>query len=356
MKRLCLLLLGTQLAGCAVPFYMQAVSGQLDILRRRVPIEEMLARADTSVELARRLQQVLALRQFAVGTLGLPDNGSYETYVDLGRQNVVWNVVAAEEFSVQPERWCYPFVGCVAYRGYFAQEAADRYAAKLAQRGLDVYVGGSRAYSTLGRFSDPVLSTMLDAGELALAEILIHELAHQQLYIKNDSGLSEAFATTVAEYGTEQWLVATQGPAHAADYRRRLCYRDDFADLIADQQRRLGAIFAQPGSVESKRMAKSDAYATMRADYDRLRLAWGGYAGYDAWMDSLTNNAALAALATYRQWVGALRYELGQAGLTAFYERIADLEGMSTEQRQRQLERWRDAGIQRPACSRNEAN
>jgi predicted aminopeptidase len=354
MKKLWIIVLASQLFGCAIPFYVQAAGGQLDLLRRRVPIDELLNRPDTSARLQQQLRRAVELRQFAVEMLGLPDNSSYRTYVELDRPSVVWNVVAAEEFSIKPKRWCYPFVGCVSYRGYFRQEAAQRYAERLAGQGLDVYVGGSRAYSTLGFFADPVLSTMLEAGEVALAEILFHELAHQQLYIKGDSAFSEAFATAVAEYGAERWLDSIEGAEAAAGYRRRLCYREDISQLIARQQKRLGQIFSASTSPAAKRIAKAAAYTEMRDDYARLRTGWDGYTGYDLWIESLTNNAALAALATYRYWVGALRYRLDSIGLRAFYSEAAALDKLSDAERREQLESWRSASDQRPACRRND--
>src|SRR4030095_9076812 len=118
--------------------------------------------------------------------LELPDNDSYTTYVDLERPYVVWNVVAAEEFSVDPKRWCFPFAGCVAYRGFFDRADAEKFKRELVDEGYDTYSGGSSAYSTLGYFADPVLSTMIGGGEQYVASLLFHELAHQKLYIKGD--------------------------------------------------------------------------------------------------------------------------------------------------------------------------
>jgi predicted aminopeptidase len=151
--------------GCAAPYYWQAIGGQLELLRKREPIEEVIADESADPQLKATLARIDTMRRFAVDELLLPRNDSYTSYVALDRPYVVWNVVAAQEFSVDPERWCFPFAGCVAYRGYFDKAAADRYAAKLAADGLDVYGGGSTAYSTLGYFDDPVLSTMVAGGE-----------------------------------------------------------------------------------------------------------------------------------------------------------------------------------------------
>ena len=117
---------------------------------------------------------------------------------------------AAPEFSVEPRRWCFPIAGCVVYRGYFSEDAAQRYARRLRRRGDDAAVGGVAAYSTLGHFNDPVLSTMLGWSDAQLAATLFHELAHQVVYVPGDSEFNESFATVVEEAGLERWLAARQ--------------------------------------------------------------------------------------------------------------------------------------------------
>src|SRR5437764_9555940 len=196
----------TLLCGCGTLYLMQAASGEWQVLRRRVPIDTLLADPHTPPALRAHLEEVRAAREFASGELGLPQSGSYRSYADIGRPYVVWNVVAAPEFSVSPKRWCFPVAGCVAYRGYFREQRAREFAAALAVRGFDVSVDGVPAYSTLGRFADPVLSSMLRYGDDELAATIFHELAHQLLYVRGDSEFNEAFATTVEDAGLERWL------------------------------------------------------------------------------------------------------------------------------------------------------
>jgi putative aminopeptidase len=124
-------------SSCAAPYYWQAIGGQIELLRKREPIDEVIADPAADPTLKSTLARVETMRRFAVDELDLPSNDSYTTYVALDRPYVVWNVVAAEEFSVDPQRWCFPFAGCVAYRGYFDKARADRFAAKLAEDGLD---------------------------------------------------------------------------------------------------------------------------------------------------------------------------------------------------------------------------
>jgi predicted aminopeptidase len=328
------------LSSCSLPFYWQAANGQLQLLRAREPIESVLADPDTAPEVRGALEDVERIRAFATSQLMLPDNGSYESYADLGRDYVVWNVVAAEEFSTVPERWCFPFAGCVAYRGFFDRENAEAFEARMQKRGLDTYSGGSDAYSTLGYFADPVLNTMLDSSIEEIAAILIHELAHQRIYIKGDSELSEAFASTVEEHGTRLWLQDTEATAALERYEARLRARAVFAELIASQQRRLADIYARPVTESEKRAAKAQAFSQLREEYSAARNAGDLPSGYDGWFAQDLNNASLAAVATYRRWVPALRARLQLRGLEAFYDDVEALAALDPVQRDQTLQFW----------------
>jgi predicted aminopeptidase len=339
-RTLLLLVTLAALGGCALPFYWQAIGGQFELLRKRTPIQDLLADPEVDGKLKTTLAGVADIRKFAVTELHLPDNASYTTYVALDRPYVVWNVVAAEEFSVDPKRWCFPFVGCVGYRGFFSRDAAERFAGRLVADGLDTYSGGSGAYSTLGYFADPVLSTMIGGGQEYVASVLFHELAHQQLYIKNDSEFSEAFATTIEEYGTDLWLREHAGVDAVDAYHRRLRYRADFADLVSAQQLRLRTIYARVEPIEAKRADKAAAFEAMRGDYAEMKKRWGGITDYDAWFAQPLNNATLAAVATYRRWVPALRAHLDTVGIDAFFADAESLAKLSATARAIRLQSW----------------
>ena len=287
----------------------------------------------------------LELRRFAVTELGLPDNDSYTTFVDLGRDYVVWNVVAADEFSVEPETWCFPVAGCVSYRGYFDRARADSFAEKLAARGFDTFTGGSRAYSTLGHFADPVLNTMLSSGEVDVAGTLFHELAHQRLYAKDDTELSESFATAVEQYAVERWLLQENRIDALGSYRARLARQRDFAELVARQRNRLAALFESNVDAESMRLAKADAFGLMRREYVTLKSAWGGSGDYDGWFESNLNNASLVAVTSYQRWVAGLRARLDRLGPEAFYLEVEDLVEQEREARTATLESWNEESV-----------
>jgi len=343
LRTSCALLVAAALSGCALPYYWQAVSGQLELLRKRTPIDSLVADPAFDADTKTMLQQIASLRQFAVTRLLLPANDSYTTYVDLGRPYVVWNVVAADRLSVDPERWCFPFAGCVAYRGYFDRADAEAFRLRLESQGLDTFAGGSGAYSTLGYFADPVLNTMIGGGEELAAGILFHELAHQKLYIRDDSELSEGFATTIEEYGVELWLSGRDDPEALDHYRRRIERRADFAALVAEHRAGLRAMYASDASEAAKLAFKATVFAAMREAYLILRERWGGAGDYDAWFEQPLNNATLAAISTYREHLPALQQRLRRVGLAQFYTDVEALATLPQAERAARLQAWQPA-------------
>ncbi len=336
-----LLLLATLLlGGCGTfDYYAQSVRGQVELLCRAEPIDRLLARADTSPDLSRRLRRVDEIRVFAVEQLALPDNGSYRDYVDVGRDALVWSVVATEEFSLTPREWCYPVIGCASYRGYFRRASAERYAERLRGGGLDVAIGRVPAYSTLGWFDDPVPSTVIAWPEHDLAGLLFHELAHQRLYLAGDTAFNEAYATVVEEQGIERWLRAEGDSGAEQRYRASQARQVEFLALLAGTRARLRELFEGDEPVALKRAAKAGIFADLQARYVELKSRWGGYAGYDTWFDRPLNNAHLASVATYRDRVPALQVLFDQVGgdFARFHAAAAALAALPQGERQQAL-------------------
>ena len=311
-------------SGC---YLWQSAAGQLTLMSKRQPITRVIDKSSTRPALRTQLEAVRAIRDFASRELKLPDNGSYRSYADLGRPYAVWNVVAAPEFSVEAKRWCYPIVGCVAYRGYFVEKRARRLAAELKTEGFDVTVGGVAAYSTLGHFDDPVLNTMVEWNDVELAAIIFHELTHQLLYVPNDSSFNEALATTVEEEGLRRWLDAGgRGAALAAHATQQERYTQVVA-LMNDTRAQLRAIYNSGAAPEAMRGRKRAAFAALRAAYSRLREDWHGSGPFDSWFAQELNNAHLASIATYFDCVPGFQRELEavKGDLDAFYRRVRDL-------------------------------
>ncbi len=329
------------LAGCSsIDYYKNAVNGHFEILRKAEPIEEVVSRDATSPELKKKLLNMQQARDFASKTLLLPDNGSYRRYADIGRECVAWNVIAAEEFSVEPKQWCFPVAGCVSYKGFFSPRQAKQYAAELRKQGLDTYVAGALAYSTLGWFDDPILSTMLSHRESHCIEVLFHELAHQKLYIENDTAFNEAFATAVAEEGIRRWFVKTNNKAYE-DFLASRQQKNDFNTLILSTREKLNALYRQGISPEAMRQQKAKLFSQLKFDYKEFKKHWNGDDRYDAWMSKELNNAHLALVATYNDLVPIFNLVLLQSNgdMKTFYERIFAISSQPFEDRHQTLRR-----------------
>jgi predicted aminopeptidase len=329
---LCLLL-----SGC---YLMQAAGGQYRLLRQRVPIDTLLADPLTPPALRARLNEVHAARAFASAELGLPDNQSYRSYADIGRPFVVWNVVAAPEFSLQPRHWCFPVAGCVAYRGYFHEQRARQLALELEARGFDVVVEGVPAYSTLGRFADPVISSMLRYDDDELAATIFHELAHQLIYVKNDSEFNEAFATTVEEVGLTHWLAHRGEPQRIGRFHTEQEREAALLALLRPARTQLAAVYASGAPVAELRAGKRRILAELADGIHALERRQGvHYPVYDEWIASGLNNAQLAAIATYYDCVPGFKRLLAEenADLTRFYAAVRELAGQPRAERHARL-------------------
>ncbi|CAM3632027.1 Aminopeptidase [Pseudomonas reidholzensis] len=322
------------LSGCSsLGYYGQLAEGQWQLLRARQPVERLLQDPATEPTLRQRLLHAEQARVFASQQLQLPDNRSYRVYADLGRPYVVWNVFATPELSLQPITHCFPVAGCVAYRGYYQQGAARGAAAVMRQDGMDVYVGGVEAYSTLGWFDDPLLSSMVGWGDERLASLIFHELAHQRFYVKDDTEFNESFATFVEHEGTRQWRVARGLPAIEDSAQRQ---REQFIRLVLDSRERLQRIYAGALDDAGKRAAKKAEFERLRLAYRQLRDSeWAGDKRYDAWMYAPMNNAKLLPFGLYDQWVPAFAALFAEVGgdWARFYQRVEELGGMPVEQR-----------------------
>jgi predicted aminopeptidase len=300
------------LCGCSeIGYYGHLLRGEVSLLNQRVPIAEVVGDPGTDPKLKARLELVREARVFSVKSLALPDNGSYTLYADVGRRYVVWNVFAAPEFSLQGRQWCFPFVGCLQYRGYYEETRANAKAAELKAQGDDVFVSGISAYSTLGWFDDPVLSTMLQWSDDHLIETLFHELGHQVLYLKGDTTFNESFATFIGEEGLREFRASRGDPPPDPKRQQR---SDQFVALLMDTRTRLEALYKKSLPVAEMRAAKQAAFAALRERYTVLKASWGGYTGYDGWFEGELNNARLLPIGLYQQWVPAFASLFEQNG------------------------------------------
>lgn len=336
---LCATALATGLSACAqIGYYAQASHGQLSLMAAAQPIDELLSDPDIDAKLRQRLAKAKQIREFAVSELGLPDNASYKSYADLQRPFALWNVVATPELSLRPLQWCFPVAGCVSYRGYYSKDDAQAFAATLRGDGYDVQVVGVPTYSTLGWFNDPLLSTFIRYPDGELARLIFHELAHQIVYVKDDTQFNESFATAVEEAGVERWF-ALHGDTNAqhlyADYKVR---RNAFLELLLRYRVELARNYADIVSDDEKRRRKAEIFAALQGDYQILKASWHGFAGYDRWFAEPLSNAHLAAIATYHAFVPGFNALLRETGnFPDFYQAVIALAAIDKADRHQQL-------------------
>ena len=337
VRLLAVMVMAAALGGCiGVSYYAQSLQGHIEIMAARQSVAGLIEDPATPEKLRARMEEASAIRQFATDELALPDNSSYRSYVDIKRDAVTYAVFAAPEFSLAPMTWCFPVFGCVPYRGYFAKQAAIDNALDLKKQGLDVHVTGIIAYSTLGWSSDPLLSTMLGQDETYLSSLIFHELAHQRVYVNNDSPFNEAFAVAVETTGVRKWLRATGNLAALRRYEAERRRNADFLALLGKTRDELARIYDGPGTAEQKRAAKAAAIERLRTRYRQMRDGpWGGYRRYDAWFDAPINNAKLAATAVYGDQVPAFirLFDLCSGDYPRFYAAVRQLGDMDESRR-----------------------
>lgn len=321
-------------------YLLQSVKGQWSLMSRAHPIDDILEQNSEPQNIRDQLVKVVELREFAVSSLKLPDTGSYREYADLERPYVVWNLVVAPELSLKLNQWCFPFVGCVTYRGYFDELSATTLAQKYSVQGFDVDVYGVQAYSTLNWFDDPVLNTFLTNDELRLAALLFHEMAHQVLYVPNDTAFNESFAKTVEMEGLRRWLQGSDSHDLWTQCLQREDQSADFYKFLAGTRANLEKVYASKLDNNQKRLDKQEILSHAFVEYEHLKKRWNGYAGFDQWMQGGLNNARLSSMATYNDLVPAFQLLLRQVDndLQKFYAEVKMLGKLSEHERHAKLE------------------
>jgi predicted aminopeptidase len=322
-----------------IAYYHQSISGHFKLISKRERIPDIVNDSTRDEKLIAQLRLVEEIRSFASSQLKLPENDSYHSYVQLEKPYVTWNVFAAPEFSTTLHQWCFLVLGCVPYRGYFDEAKANHYAEVLSEQGLDVYVAGVPAYSTLGWFDDPLLSSMLDRGEIVAAAYIFHELAHQQFYLKGDGAFNEAFATAVEEIGVLEWLAQQNRVQDAESYQHWLLQKSLFSEFVHHSRQKFEDLYTRDIDAEQMRNTKQSNIETMRKEFADMSKDNQQIARYSRWMTGPLNNAQLGAISLYRELAPAFRriFGLCENDFQRFYTYVEKIAKQPVAQRETTL-------------------
>jgi predicted aminopeptidase len=342
------------LTACAdIGYYWHSANAHLSLMNKRVDIDEMLADTSLDGELRGRLQSVQQMRVFSIERLALPDNGSYSSYVELDRPYVLQNLFAATEFSTRLHSWCYPIIGCTSYRGYYDETRLQSYVETLQNDGFEVYIGQVSAYSTLGWFDDPVLSSFIDWPDYRLAGLLFHELTHQRVYIADDTGFNESLASAVQQAGILLWLEAENQTSQLDRFHRWLIYRNQVLALIGETRETLALVYQQDIAESEKREQKHLAFERARLSHAEIAQQHNIKQGYTHWFASELNNAKIGSIATYSTRVPAFSNMITahNQDFNAFFSYVEKLGDLEKPMRDACLEAWsKQAGREAITC------
>ena len=294
-------------------YYLHLVRGQLRLLWNRQRIERLLAEPDLDPAVRDRLLFVQDVRRFGEERVGLESSRNYTTFCDIGSGPVSWQLTAAPMDRLKAVVWTYPVVGRFPYRGYFDRGRAERDQAKLEAKGYDTYLRPVGAYSTLGWFRDPVLSTMLRYRDEDLAELILHELTHGTVWVTENVAFNEGLATFVGQTGAIAFLESRHGP-DAPQIREALDRRADrrmFREFMHGIARELEDIYGSDQSYDAKMEGREGAFTRAREGFADLGLQTDMYRGFPGWK---LNNAHIMAYRTYHREVGIFEQVYEGAG------------------------------------------
>jgi len=345
------------LSACSdLGYYWNMTQGHLALMNDRVDIEDMLEQSDLDANLRQRLLLVQKIREFSVERLALPDSGSYSNYVQLDRSYVLQNLFAASEFSTQLHRWCYPIAGCASYRGYYDEKRLHDYVNQLKLQGFDTHIGYVPAYSTLGWFDDPVLSSFIDWPDYRLAGLLFHELTHQRIFIDDDTQFNESLAVAVQLAGTELWLKSVKKDKQMGDFKRWTEYRRRVVSLIVRTRENLGRLYQTDSSDAIKREKKQAIFAASRESYSVIAENMNYKGGYQNWFAGELNNAKIGSVSAYNTHAPAFLAMISALNnnFSAFFDLAQAIAKMDSTEREHCLALWKDGkAIDDDRCAKN---
>lgn len=286
--------------GCRIGYILQAAKGQFKVITGSAPISEALENSALTSEEKARLELVPAIKSFGEKELGLSPTDNYTTVYLKSPELSIYTVSASPKTKLASVEWCFPFVGCVPYLGFFNLEGAKEEAKKKVQEDLDVYLGGAEAYSTLGWFKDPVPLSLLQGSTLTLVETLLHEMTHTTLYLENQAEFNEGLAMLVGMCGSAQFFQGAYGPEHPLTLKA--------IELLEDERvfsAFMGSVFADLRALYDSNLSRSQKIAQREKVFSEAKESFKGVQkglhtnSYDFFEKMPLNNASFMALWVY---------------------------------------------------------
>ena len=296
--------------------------GQLKIIWGAKPVEEFMRDPAFPDSLKSKLKLISEARQFAIDSLGLNDTDNYKTLYDQHGEELMWVVMACEPFRLKEKRWDFPVIGSVPYKGFFDKEKALNLRVELERDNWDVSIRNPSGWSTLGWFTEPILSGMLRRGDGDLASLIIHEMVHATIYVKDSSDFNENLASFIGDRGAEEFLAKTSGDT-SRQYREFAYEDSDYRKVTGHMLRAaqkldsLYSTFSESDSVKLKKEKKTAFIQRIVDTIDTLSLS-GGRKKSKRFAKKLPNNTYFMSFKTYEskhdamkdEWINKFRRDL----------------------------------------------
>ncbi len=277
--------------------------GQLKIIREARPVEEFLADPSFPDSLKSKLELIKQARRFAIDSLGLNDTENYTTLYDQKGAELMWLVIACEQFRLVEKRWDFPIIGSFPYKGFFVQEKALKERATLEGEGWDVRIRNAGGWSTLGWLKDPILSGMLRQSDGDLASTIIHEMVHETIFVKDSSEFNENLASFIGDRGAERFLLRSFGDT-ARQYQEYIHQDDNYRktiDHLLRGTKSLDSLYqtmTDEEPIESKKARKETVIRRIVESLDTITYS-DGKKRPNRFGERLPNNAFFIAYRTY---------------------------------------------------------
>ncbi|MEX2380538.1 MAG: aminopeptidase [Vicingaceae bacterium] len=288
----------------AVFYGLGQAAGQAEVLWNAKPIDQLMNSSDFPDSTKAKFKYIQKVKQFAQDSLGLNPSKNYSTFYDQKGKPILWVVTASPEFEIKAHQWSFPLAGKFSYKGFFDHLKAEKEAEKMKQKGYDTEIDEVNAWSTLGWFRDPILSSMLNRSDGSLAELIIHELTHATIYRKDAVEFNENFATFIGRKGAEAFLKSHFGSEseELKEYREsqaRKTYFKSFVQKAIEELNNIYASFDEKLSLAEKRKIKAEAIENLKNRLANSSYYQGSVKGKKRLANFTPNNAYFSGYSTY---------------------------------------------------------